>query len=98
MLASATGWSLLKRRFRFEVFFVRLWLFIAWRRRSLPPAVTLNRFLTLLDVLVFGIPLDPRILRWTQHHHHVAPVEEWLRLDLSALLYVLRDEMEQIHT
>src|SRR5436190_19642954 len=95
--ASATGVSFVKARFRFDVFFVKLWLFIAWRRSSLPPAVTLNRFLALLDVFVFGIfPLHPRVLRGPQNHHHVAAVEERLRLDLPDLLDVFREAQEEI--
>src|SRR5262249_47403243 len=94
-----TGVSLRKPRFRFDDFFVKLWLFIAWRRRTLPPAVTLNRFLTLLDVFVFGIfPLDPRVSRRGQHHHHVATVEKRLRLDLTDLLDVLRQAHQQVAT
>src|SRR5213595_2622709 len=93
----ANGVSLRKPRFRLEVFFVKLWLFIARRRSSLPPAVTLNRFLTLLDVFVFGIfPLHPRVLRRPQNHHHVASVEERLRLDLTDLLDVLREPQQQV--
>src|SRR4029453_12968499 len=96
VLASETGVSFVKARFRFDVFFVRLWLFIACRRSSLPPAVTLNRFLALLDVFVFGIfPLHPRVLRWPEHHHHVASVEERLRLDLTDLLDVLPPPQQQ---
>src|SRR5436190_6295239 len=94
---SAIGVSFVNARFRFDVFFVRLWLFIAWRRSSLPPAVTLNRFLALLDVFVFGIfPLRPRVLRGPQNHHHVAAVEEWLRLDLPDLLDVIREPQQQV--
>src|ERR1044072_9600997 len=95
----ATGVSLRKPRLRLDVFFVKLWLFIAWRRSSLPPAVTLNRFWALLDVFVFGIfPLHPRILRRAQDHHHVATVEERLRLDLTDLLDVLRQAHQQVAT
>src|SRR5438105_13927987 len=93
-----TGTSLRKPRLRFELFFVRLWLFIARRRSSLPPAVTLNRFLTLLDVFVFGISLDPRVLRRPQHHHHVPTIEERLGLDLADLLDVLREPHQQVAT
>src|SRR5215210_9484439 len=93
----ATSWALRKACFRFDVFFVKLWLFIAWRRSTLPPAVTLNRFLTLLDVFVFGIfPLHPRVFRWTQNHHHVAAVEQGLRLDLPDLLDVVREPQQQV--
>src|SRR5437660_5050578 len=92
-----TGTSLRKPRLRFEVFFVRLWLFIARRRSSLPPAVTLNRFLTLLDVFVLGIfPLHPRVLRGPQHHHHVASVQKRLRLNLPDLLDVFREPHQEI--
>src|SRR4051794_40063747 len=97
--ASATGVSFVKARFRFAVFLVKLWLFIAWRRSSLPPAVTLNRFLALLDVFVFGIfPLRPRILRRAEHHHHVATVEQRLRLDLTDLLDLFRQAHQQVAT
>src|SRR5918912_3341430 len=93
----ATGTSLRKPRFRFDVFFVRLWLCIARRRSSLPLPVTLNRFLTLLDVFVFGIfPLDPRVLRRPQHHDHVAAVEERLRLDMTDLADVLCESHQQV--
>src|SRR5215831_13052616 len=93
----ATGSSLRNPRFRLDVFFVKLWLCIARRRISLPPALTLNRFLALLDVLVFGIfPLHSRVLRWRQHHHHVASVEERLRLDLPDVLDVVGQAHQQV--
>src|SRR3954466_3727847 len=96
---SASGVSFVKARFRFDVFFVKLWLFIAWRRSSLPPAVTLKRFLALLDVFVFGIfPLHPGVLRRCQNHPHVATVEERLRLDLTDLADVFRQPHQQVAT
>src|SRR4051812_24404938 len=94
---SASGVSFVKARFRFDVFFVKLWLFIAWRRSSLPPAVPLTRFLALFDVFVFAIsPLHPRFLGRAKNHHHVATVEERLRLDLADLLDVLREPQQQV--
>src|SRR5215210_889587 len=63
---------------------------------SLPVPVTLKRFFVPLCVFVFGISLYPRVLRWTQNHHHVATVEERLRFDLPDLLDVLRKPEQQI--
>src|SRR5207244_2335634 len=88
--------SFRKPRFRLDDFFSRLWLFIARRRSSLPPAVTLNRFLALLDVLIFGISLHPRVLCRTQNHHHVAAVEEGLRFDLANVLDVLGESQQEV--
>src|SRR5262249_24608889 len=48
-----TGVSLRKPRFRFDDFFVKLWLFIAWRRSTFPPPGPLNPLFTLLPVFVF---------------------------------------------
>ena len=50
-------------RFRFDVFFVRMWLLKAWPRFTLPEPVTLKRFATLLLVFIFGIdlPLYPGV-------------------------------------
>src|SRR5271156_1617882 len=47
-----------RRRFRFADFLVRMWLLNARRRRTLPDAVTVNRFLAPLCVFIFGI-LNP---------------------------------------
>src|SRR6476469_1489398 len=44
----------------------------------------------------FGISLDSRILRWAEHHGHVPPFEERLRLDQADLLHVIREAHEQI--
>src|SRR3954454_11310588 len=97
VFASATGVSFVKARFRFDVFFVKLWLFIAWRRSSLPPAVTLNRFLALLDVFVFGIfPLHPRVLGRAKTHPHVATVGERRRLFRPDPLAVPREPQQQV--
>src|SRR5579883_2481190 len=44
-----------RRRFRFADFLVRMWLLNALRRRTLPDAVTVNRFLAPLWVFIFGM-------------------------------------------
>src|SRR5262245_64223818 len=98
---ASTGWSRRKPRLRFGDFFSRLWLFIAWRRRSLPVPVTLKRFLAPEFVFCLGIlrllHLSRR-LRRRQHHHHVPAVEDGLRLDRAQLLDVLCETHEQVVT
>src|SRR5688572_21630036 len=44
-----------RRRFRLDVFFVRMWLLKARRRETLPVPVTLKRFLAPLCDFIFGI-------------------------------------------
>src|ERR1700758_2975340 len=94
--APVTSTSFRKWRLRFDDFFSRLWLRIVGRLRIRPPAVTLNRFLAALRVFVFGISFHSCILRWAQHHHHVAPVEERLGLDRPDLLDVVGEAEEQV--
>src|SRR5438067_569972 len=93
----ASGWSRPKSRLRFWLFFSRMWLFIACRRRSLPVPVTLKRFFAPLCVFCFGIvSRHPRILRRPEQHHHVPSVEERRRLDLPDLLDVLRQPHQEV--
>src|SRR4029079_1661083 len=93
----ATGWSLPKSRLRFDDFFVRLWLFIACRRISLPAPVTLNRFFAPLPVFTFGMS-HHCVLRRAEHHDHVPPVERRLLLDLPELLHVGGETLEKSPT
>src|SRR4029079_15763099 len=93
----ATGWSLPKSRLRFDDFFVRLWLFIACRRISLPAPVTLNRFFAPLPVFTFGMS-HPCVLRRAEHHDHVPPAERRLLLDLPELLHVGGETLEKSPT
>src|SRR5439155_17360313 len=98
-LASAplTGASLPKLRLRLGDFFSSRWLFIARRRSSFPVPVTLNRFFAPLCVFVFGICFrNSRVLRRSQHHHHVPAVLQRRRFDLADLLHVLREPHQQI--
>src|SRR5262249_858856 len=93
----ATGSSFPKLRFRFGDLCSRLWLRIDGRRSSFPLAVSLNRFVAALRVLVFGIfSLHPSVLRRAQQHHHVPSVEQRRRLDLADLLYVLRQPHQEV--
>src|SRR6266542_2509760 len=85
---SATAASLLNLRFFRADFFSRLWLFIAFRRRSLPAPVTLKRFFAALLVFCFGISRNSGLFRWAQQHHHVASVEDGSGLDQLDLLDV----------
>src|SRR5919109_4884076 len=94
------AWSRRKARFRLAVFFSRLWLFIACRRRILPAAVTLKRFFVARFVFCLGtlcrldrLPGGPRR---PEHHDHVASVLERRRLDLADLLHVLGQAHEQV--
>jgi len=48
-------------RFRFEVFFVRIWLLNALFRLTLPEPVTENRFAAPLWVFIFGMLQHPII-------------------------------------
>src|SRR6478672_13332267 len=93
--AGSTGLSLLNWRFCFGDLFMSfpdIWL----PRISLPVPVTLNFFFAPECVFCFGISLDSRILRWAEHHGHVPPFEERLRLDQADLLHVIREAHEQI--
>src|SRR4030095_15719506 len=81
----ATSYSLRKPRLRFDDFFSRLWLFIAWRRRSFPAPVSFNRFLAPLALFVFGISLHSCVLRRAEQHHHVSTVEDRRLLDQADL-------------
>src|SRR5271154_5649527 len=94
--AFATGWSLLNARFRFGDLCSRLWLWPAFRRRSLPVEVTLNFFLAPEFLFIFGIFLHSRVLRRCHHHRHVAAFEERLGLDQADLLDVLGEPHQQV--
>src|SRR5581483_6668791 len=89
-----------KLRFRFGAFLPRLWLRIAWRRSSFPPAVSLNRFFAALFLFCFGISASSRAdaLRRPEHHDHVPPVEERRGLHHSDLLHVLRQPHQEVST
>src|SRR6478672_6538697 len=93
--AESTGWSLLNWRFCFcDLFmsFPDIWL----RRNSLPLPVTLNFFFAPECVFCFGISLHSCVLRWAQHHGHVATLEQWLGLDQADLLHVICEPHEQV--
>src|SRR5437870_5730756 len=96
--AGATSYSLRKPRLRFDDFFCRLWLFIAWRRISFPAALTLNRFFAPLDVFTFGIWLHSCVLRGAEQHDHVASVLEWRLLDQPELLDVVGETEQEVVT
>src|SRR5581483_1968262 len=87
-------------RFRFPGLLLIRWPggVVRWRRlrRILPPAVTLNFFFAELCRFIFGISFDSRVLGRAQQHHHVAAVEERLRLDLADLLQLLGEAEEQV--
>src|SRR6266545_2818966 len=93
---SATAASLLNLRFFRADFFSRLWLFIAFRRRSLPAPVTLKRFFAALLVFCFGISRNSGFFRVAQQHHHVASVEDGSGLDHPDLLDVLGEPHQQV--
>src|SRR5215211_4120505 len=98
--ASDTAWSFAKSRLRLALFFSKLWLCIAWRRRILPLPVTLNRFLAALDVFCLGTLrcshwlLD--LLQRREDHDHVPAVLERRRLDRPELLDVVGEAHEEI--
>src|SRR5918996_708984 len=96
---SSTAWSPRNLRRRLALFFSRLWLFMAWRRRILPEPVTLKRFAAAFFVFCLGTLRSSHltdVLVRGEHHDHVAPVEERRRLDLPQLLDVLRQAHEQV--
>src|SRR5712691_8130260 len=88
--APSTGWVLLNDLFCFGDLCSRRWLWFADRRVSFPVPVTLNFFLAPECVFCFGISLDSRIFGWAEHHRHVPPFEQRLRLDQADLLHVVR--------
>src|SRR6476619_477165 len=93
--AGSTGWSLLNWRFCFGDLFMSfpdIWL----RRISFPVPVTLNLFFAPECVFCFGIFFDSCVLRWAEHHRHVPPFEERLRLDHTNVLDVLREAHQQV--
>src|SRR5947209_19766791 len=53
LAATNFGWA--SRRLRLAFFLPRMWVRIAWRARSLPPAVLRKRFLAPECVFIFGI-------------------------------------------
>src|SRR6267378_4353869 len=94
-LAGSTGWSLLNWRFCFGDLFMSfpdIWL----RRSSFPVPVTLNLFFAPECVFCFGISFDSCVLRWAEHHCHVPPFEERLRLDQADLLDVVGEAHQQV--
>src|ERR671919_2334653 len=99
---SSTAWSPRKARRRLALFFSRLWLFIAWRRRMRPAPVTLKRFFAAEFVFCLGtlrsshLSSDVPVRR--EHHDHVAPVLKGRRLDLAEILHVLGEAHEQVAT
>src|SRR6476660_7683182 len=93
--AGSTGWSLLNWRFCFGDLFMSLpdiWA----RRMSFPVPVTLNLFFAPECVFCFGIFFDSCVLRWAEHHRHVPPFEERLRLDHTNVLDVLSEAHQQV--
>src|SRR6478735_4701678 len=93
--AGSTGLSLLNWRFCFGDLFMSfpdIWL----PRISFPVPVTLNFFFAPECVFCFGISLDSRILRWAEHHRHVPPFEQRLRLDQADLLHVVRQAHQEV--
>src|SRR5581483_5808147 len=94
--AGATGRFLLNARFCFAGLCSRLWLWFAGRRSSLPLPVTLNFFFAPEFVFCFGISLQPRVLRWRQHHRHVATLEERLGLDRPQLPDLVGEPRQQV--
>src|SRR5919197_850213 len=95
----STGWARLKARLRLALFFSRLWLFIACRRRMRPLAVTLKRFFVALFVFCLGTlrhGLLGDILVRREDHDHVAAVEKRRRLDLTEVLPVLGEPHEEV--
>ena len=92
---ASTDLSLLNWRFCFGDLFMSfpdIWL----RRVSLPVPVTLNFFFAIECVFCFGISLDSRILRWAQHHGHVATFEQRLGLDQADVLDVLCETHQEV--
>src|SRR5438309_7543024 len=93
--AASTGWSLLNWRFCFCDLFISFPDFCG-ARISFPVAVTLNFFFAPECVFCFGISLDSCVLRWAEHHCHVPPFEERLRLDQADLLDVVGEAHQQV--
>src|SRR5581483_1185714 len=95
--AASTGWSLLNWRFCFGDLCMSLpdiWA----RRTSFPVAVTLNFLLDVECVFCFGISLDSCVLRRAEHHRHVPPFEQRLRLDDADLFHVVGQPHQQVAT
>src|SRR5579871_6779484 len=95
-LSGSTGSALLNLRFCFGDLCSRLWLWFADRRVSLPVPVTLNFFFAVECVFCFGISLRSCVLGRAQHHRHVPPFEQRLRLDETDFLHVVREAHQQI--
>src|SRR5262249_18748210 len=94
---ASTGCCRRKLRLRFADFFPSRWAFGAFRRRSFPVPVTLNRFFAPLCLFCFGIFFgDSCVLRRAEHHDHVPSVEERRRLDEPDLLDVLGETHQQV--
>src|SRR6478672_4286838 len=96
--AELTRSLFLSRFFRLRTFLVRMWVWLACHRFSLPVPVVLKRFIAARLVFCFGMVL----LRWRRrgvsvysvvsgssillgrdHHRHVAPFQLRIRLDLA---------------
>jgi hypothetical protein len=86
------------------VFFVRMWLLYAFRRRSRPVPVRLNRFAVARLVFIFGIYISFAARHGTRftlfhvqrrkNHDHGASLSGWLALDLADILHVAKDPLE----
>src|SRR4051794_37908347 len=94
--AFATGLNLLNACFCLGDWFSKLWLCPAFRRRSFPVEDTLNFFFAPELVFIFGIFFDPRVSGRSQHHRHVATLEERLGLDRPELLHLFCEPHEQV--
>src|SRR5688572_4018611 len=85
-----------KRRFRFDVFFVRMWLLKAFRRRTFPEPVTEKRFFAPLWVFIFGT-VTARLFRRENHRHGLA-FELRFALDLGHIGELLGDAIDDFTT
>src|SRR5688572_5852615 len=85
-----------RRRFRFDVFFVRMWLLNAFRRRTFPVPVTEKRFFAPLWVFIFGT-VTARLFRRENHRHGLA-LELRLALDLGDVGELLSDAVDDFPT
>src|SRR5688500_8505169 len=83
-----------RRRFRLDVFFVRIWLLNAFRRRTFPVPVTEKRFFAPLWVFIFGT-VPARLFRRENHGHRLA-FEFRLALDLGDVGELLGDAIDDL--
>src|SRR6266550_5631869 len=85
------------RRFRLEVFFVRMWLLNALKRLTLPVPVSLKRFLAPRWLFIFGISdlyslaTSSLALFGRENHRHELSLELRFRLDLRDVSELLRN-------